>query len=123
SCRRAQKLPALAACAADRTPQHRLHAAHPDVAPTVPNAPLEFTDSMENSSVATSAPRPPSANSASAVSASYTLHGAVAVIRFENPPMNTLALAMRSAVHEHIGKAGRDAAVSAVVLIGGGRAF
>jgi 3-hydroxyacyl-CoA dehydrogenase len=56
-------------------------------------------------------------------SADYAVHGNVAVIRFDNPPMNTLALAMRRAVHAHLEKAAADASVAAVVLIGGGRAF
>jgi 3-hydroxyacyl-CoA dehydrogenase len=55
--------------------------------------------------------------------ARYEVVEDVAVIRFDNPPMNTLALDMRKAVHEHLEKAAADAAVSAVVLIGGGRAF
>ncbi len=56
-------------------------------------------------------------------SASYAVHGDVAVIRFDNPPMNTLALAMRAAVHEQLDRAMADASVAAVVLIGSGRAF
>jgi 3-hydroxyacyl-CoA dehydrogenase len=55
--------------------------------------------------------------------ADYSVHGAIAVIRFDNPPMNTLAHAMREAVVGHLAKALADAAVSAVVLTGGGRAF
>jgi 3-hydroxyacyl-CoA dehydrogenase len=55
--------------------------------------------------------------------ADYSVHGATAVIRFDNPPMNTLAHGMRQAVMEHLARAGADPAVKAVVLAGGGRAF
>ena len=55
--------------------------------------------------------------------ARYTVHGAVALIEFDNPPMNTLAHAMREALMEHLVRAGADAAVKAIVLTGGGRAF
>ena len=56
-------------------------------------------------------------------SAEYTQHGEIAVIRLTNPPMNTLSHAMRTAVYELLQKAVGDAAVKAVVLTGGGRAF
>jgi 3-hydroxyacyl-CoA dehydrogenase len=55
--------------------------------------------------------------------ARYSVHGAVAVISFDNPPMNTLAHAMRQAVMEHLARAAGEAGVEAVVLTGGGRAF
>jgi 3-hydroxyacyl-CoA dehydrogenase len=55
--------------------------------------------------------------------ADLSVRGAVAVISFNNPPMNTLAHAMRVAVQDHLQKALADPAVRAVVLIGGGRAF
>ncbi|MGC2519512.1 MAG: 3-hydroxyacyl-CoA dehydrogenase NAD-binding domain-containing protein [Burkholderiales bacterium] len=55
--------------------------------------------------------------------AEYSVHGPVAVIAFNNPPMNTLAHAMRVAVLEQLQQALGDAAVKAIVLIGGGRAF
>jgi 3-hydroxyacyl-CoA dehydrogenase len=55
--------------------------------------------------------------------AQYSVHGAVAVIRFDNPPMNTLAHAMREAVMQHLARAAADASVEAVVMTGGGRAF
>ncbi len=55
--------------------------------------------------------------------AQYSVRGNIAVIRFDNPPMNTLAHSMRKAVHEHLAVAVADPAVRAVVLIGGGRAF
>jgi len=55
--------------------------------------------------------------------ADFSTRGAVAVISFNNPPMNTLAHALRTAVLGHLQKALADPAVRAVVLIGGGRAF
>jgi 3-hydroxyacyl-CoA dehydrogenase len=55
--------------------------------------------------------------------AEYSVHGATAVIRFDNPPMNTLAHALRQAVMEHLANAAADPAVRAIVLTGGGRAF
>ena len=55
--------------------------------------------------------------------AEYSVRGAVAAITFNNPPMNTLAHAVRAAVRAHLQKAIDDPAIKAVVLIGGGRAF
>ena len=55
--------------------------------------------------------------------AHYNAYGDVAVIRLDNPPMNTLAQPLRSAVHEHLQKAASEAGIKAVVLIGSGRAF
>ena len=55
--------------------------------------------------------------------ADFSTRGAVAVVSFNNPPMNTLAHALRTAVLGHLQKALADPAVRAVVLIGGGRAF
>lgn len=56
-------------------------------------------------------------------SATYSLHGDIAVISLANPPMNTLAHPMRIAMHDLLQKAAADAAVRAIVLTGGGRAF
>jgi 3-hydroxyacyl-CoA dehydrogenase len=53
----------------------------------------------------------------------YSVRGGVAVITFNNPPMNTLAHALRMEVRGHLRKAVDDPKVTAVVLIGGGRAF
>ncbi len=55
--------------------------------------------------------------------AEYSLHGDIAVIRFNNPPMNTLALAMRTEVYELLETAIADPAVKAIVVTGGGRAY
>jgi 3-hydroxyacyl-CoA dehydrogenase len=55
--------------------------------------------------------------------ANYSLRGAVAAITFNNPPMNTLAHALRFAVMDRLRKAIGDPAVAAVVLMGSERAF
>ncbi len=55
--------------------------------------------------------------------ADYSTRGAVAAISLNNPPMNTLAHALRVAVREALQKAIADPAVKAIVLSGGGRGF
>jgi 3-hydroxyacyl-CoA dehydrogenase len=55
--------------------------------------------------------------------AEYFTRGPVAVIGFNNPPMNTFAHALRVAVREALQKAVADPAVTAIVLNGGGRGF
>ncbi|MEO3712972.1 3-hydroxyacyl-CoA dehydrogenase NAD-binding domain-containing protein [Roseateles flavus] len=57
------------------------------------------------------------------MSASYEVHGAVAVITLNNPPVNGLGYATRKAVAEGIDRAEADAAVKAVVITGAGKAF
>ena len=57
------------------------------------------------------------------MSASYELHGAVAVITLNNPPVNGLGYATRKAVAEGIDRAEADAAVKAVIITGAGKAF
>jgi 3-hydroxyacyl-CoA dehydrogenase len=49
--------------------------------------------------------------------------GGVAVIRFENPPVNALSHAVRSALYEALQDAKDNAAVEAVVVTGGGASF
>ena len=56
-------------------------------------------------------------------SATYTLHGDIAVITLANPPLNTLAHPMRIDMHDLLIKAVADSAVRAIVRTGGGRAF
>ena len=56
-------------------------------------------------------------------SASYSLHGPVAVITLDNPPVNGLGLAVRQAIVAGIDAAAADPAVQAVVLIGNERFF
>ncbi len=53
----------------------------------------------------------------------YKLHGAVAVITLDNPPMNGLGHAVRSQILGGIEAAEADAAVQAIVLIGSAKVF
>lgn len=55
--------------------------------------------------------------------AHYDVHGNVAVIRLDNPPVNGLGLALRQGIVNGIRQAESDDAVKAVVLIGSDRAF
>ncbi|HET7200271.1 MAG TPA: 3-hydroxyacyl-CoA dehydrogenase NAD-binding domain-containing protein [Burkholderiales bacterium] len=56
-------------------------------------------------------------------SAVYELHGAVAVIAMNNPPVNGLGFELRRDIAEGFARAEADAAVKALVLIGSPRAF
>ena len=57
------------------------------------------------------------------MSATYETHGSVAVITLNNPPVNGLGHSTRTAVATGIEKAGADAAITAIVITGGGKAF
>ncbi|MBQ0919938.1 enoyl-CoA hydratase/isomerase family protein [Hydrogenophaga aromaticivorans] len=57
------------------------------------------------------------------MTAEYQVHGDVAVITLNNPPVNGLGLSTRQAIVEGLEKAENDAAVKAVVLTGAGKAF
>jgi 3-hydroxyacyl-CoA dehydrogenase len=57
------------------------------------------------------------------MSADYKVHGDVAVITLNNPPVNGLGLATRTAVADGLSRAESDPAVKAIVIIGAGRAF
>ncbi|MDP2368598.1 3-hydroxyacyl-CoA dehydrogenase NAD-binding domain-containing protein, partial [Rhodoferax sp.] len=57
------------------------------------------------------------------MTAQYTVHGDVAVITLNNPPVNGLGYATRVAVAEGLVKANADAAVRAIVITGAGKAF
>jgi 3-hydroxyacyl-CoA dehydrogenase len=57
------------------------------------------------------------------MSADYSVHGSVAVITLNNPPINGLGLATRSAAVDAIRKAESDPAIEAIVLTGAGTAF
>jgi 3-hydroxyacyl-CoA dehydrogenase len=57
------------------------------------------------------------------MSASYAVHGNVAVITLDNPPVNGLGYATRCDIAAGIERANADAAVKAVVLTGAGKAF
>src|SRR5437667_10270759 len=53
----------------------------------------------------------------------YELHGQVAVITMNNPPVNGLGFDLRRDIVEGLTRAEADANVKAVVLIGSARAF
>ena len=55
--------------------------------------------------------------------AEYQVRGAVAVITFNNPPVNGLGHALRTAIADGINRANDDPQVKAIILIGGGKAF
>lgn len=57
------------------------------------------------------------------MSADYAVHGDVAVITLNNPPVNGLGLATRQAFLQGLEKAMADDAVKAVVVTGAGKAF
>ncbi|HEX5514693.1 MAG TPA: 3-hydroxyacyl-CoA dehydrogenase NAD-binding domain-containing protein, partial [Gammaproteobacteria bacterium] len=55
--------------------------------------------------------------------AHYELHGGVAVIRLDNPPVNGLGYDLRRGIVDGIERAEADAAVKAIVLIGSDKVF
>jgi 3-hydroxyacyl-CoA dehydrogenase len=57
------------------------------------------------------------------MTAEYQVHGDVAVITLNNPPVNGLGLSTRQAIVDGLEKAENDATVKAIVLTGAGRAF
>jgi len=57
------------------------------------------------------------------MSAEYLVNGSVAVITLNNPPVNGLGHATRSAVADGVRKAQADDAVKAIVITGAGKAF
>jgi 3-hydroxyacyl-CoA dehydrogenase len=57
------------------------------------------------------------------MSASYALHGPVAVITLDNPPVNGLGFDTRRDVADGVQRANGDAGVKAIVLTGAGKAF
>jgi len=57
------------------------------------------------------------------MSADYAVHGDVAVITLNNPPVNGLGLATRQAFMQGLDQALADNAVKAIVLTGAGKAF
>jgi 3-hydroxyacyl-CoA dehydrogenase len=57
------------------------------------------------------------------MSASYALHGPVAVITLDNPPVNGLGFDTRRGLADGVQRANADAAVKAIVLTGAGKAF
>jgi 3-hydroxyacyl-CoA dehydrogenase len=57
------------------------------------------------------------------MSAEYQVHGAVAVITLNNPPVNGLGYETRKGVTDGLEKANADAAVKAIIITGAGKAF
>jgi len=57
------------------------------------------------------------------MTAHYQVHGDVAVITLDNPPMNGLGLSTRQGAVTALEQANADPAVKAVVLTGAGKAF
>ena len=57
------------------------------------------------------------------MSADYKVHGDVAVITLNNPPVNGLGLATRQAIADGLNQASADGAVKAIVITGAGKAF
>ncbi|MDR2336409.1 MAG: enoyl-CoA hydratase/isomerase family protein [Burkholderiaceae bacterium] len=57
------------------------------------------------------------------MTAEYQVHGDVAVITLNNPPVNGLGLATRQGIVDALTKAEDDAAIKAVVITGAGKAF
>ena len=57
------------------------------------------------------------------MTAEYKVHGAVAVITLNNPPVNGLGLSTRRAVIEGLNQANTDSSVQAIVITGAGKAF
>ncbi len=57
------------------------------------------------------------------MTAKYEVHGSVAVITMDNPPVNGLGYSTRVGITDGLQKANADAAVKSIVLTGGGKAF
>ncbi|HEX7983103.1 MAG TPA: 3-hydroxyacyl-CoA dehydrogenase NAD-binding domain-containing protein [Duganella sp.] len=57
------------------------------------------------------------------MTAEYQVHGSVAVVTLNNPPVNGLGLATRTAAVDGIQRALADDAVKAIVITGAGKAF
>jgi 3-hydroxyacyl-CoA dehydrogenase len=57
------------------------------------------------------------------MTADYKVHGAIAVISLNNPPVNGLGYATRLAVTNGLAQANADTAVKAIVITGAGKAF
>jgi 3-hydroxyacyl-CoA dehydrogenase len=57
------------------------------------------------------------------MTAEYKAHGDIAVITMNNPPVNGLGYATRTALAQGIDQANADAAIRAIVITGAGKAF
>ena len=57
------------------------------------------------------------------MTADYKVHGDIAVLTLNNPPVNGLGYATRLAITDGLAKADADASVKAIVITGAGKAF
>ena len=57
------------------------------------------------------------------MTAEYKVHGDIAVITLDNPPVNGLGLSTRQAIADSVNQANADAKVKAIVVTGAGRRF
>src|SRR5450830_1658666 len=57
------------------------------------------------------------------MTAAYKVHGYIAVLTLNNPPVNGLGYATRLALTDGLAKADADAAVKSIVITGAGKAF
>ena len=57
------------------------------------------------------------------MTAEYKVHGDIAVITLNNPPVNGLGLSTRQAIADGVVQANADAAVKAIIVTGAGKAF
>jgi len=57
------------------------------------------------------------------MTAQYQVHGDVAIITLNNPPVNGLGLATRQGIADGMAQANADAAVKAIIITGAGKAF
>jgi 3-hydroxyacyl-CoA dehydrogenase len=55
--------------------------------------------------------------------AGFEVHGGIAVVKFDNPPVNSLGLELRQALVSGIERANADPSVAAILLIGSGAGF
>jgi 3-hydroxyacyl-CoA dehydrogenase len=55
--------------------------------------------------------------------AGFEVNGGIAVLKFDNPPVNSLGLELRQAIVEGIERANADSGVEAIILIGSGAGF
>src|SRR5258708_27835838 len=55
--------------------------------------------------------------------AGLEINGGIAVLKFDNPPVNSLGLEMRQAIVDGIERANADPKVEAIILIGSGAGF
>ncbi len=57
------------------------------------------------------------------MTAHYQVHGDIAIITLDNPPVNGLGLSTRQGIADGMTKANADAAVKAIIITGAGKAF